>query len=243
MFRKVEMASNCPARVSSVTVMVEAMEESFNNMMDVFPNGGRIMRTANGRITRRRIIGFRHTQGLRGFDQRVIHRIETGAKILRLVDRIGQAQTHHSRGEGVQRDAQFGQHEIYVEQLHDDGNPAHEIDHRAADPNERGYSRNSHPGPQEAEHDAQGQRANGNRERGLESSHQQRKKILQVLIQVRLQCSRMARMWVGWMRVMEALMRSRRTGSSLRRTRQTSSMLGGWKDWARRAACMWDCAI
>ena len=54
----VETANNWPARVSSATVMVEAMDESFSNMMDVFPKGGRITRVASGKISRRMITGW-----------------------------------------------------------------------------------------------------------------------------------------------------------------------------------------
>jgi hypothetical protein len=69
-----------------------------------------------------------HADRLCRLDLAHIHRLDAGAEVFCLIGRVGDAQADHACLESRELDADVGQNEVDVEQLHDDGQPADDVD-------------------------------------------------------------------------------------------------------------------
>ena len=72
-----------------------------------------------------------HADRLRGLDLALVDRLDAGAEVLGLIGRIGDAEADDRGLKRGERDAEIRQHEIDVEQLHDDRDAADHVDDRS----------------------------------------------------------------------------------------------------------------
>src|SRR5262245_37672645 len=93
-----------------------------------------------------------HAERLRGFHLAMVDGLDAGAKILRLVGRVGDAEADDAGLKRAQRDAEVRQHEVDVEQLDDDRNAANEVDDDDLDGGENADAGDPHQRPHQAEH-------------------------------------------------------------------------------------------
>nr|WP_257839013.1 hypothetical protein [Phenylobacterium sp. J426] len=103
--------------------------------------------------------------------------LEAGPEVFRLVDGIGEAQADDPGRQGVQAQPELRQDEIDIEQLDDDRDAAHHIDHGAAEHSHGLQPRAPHQRPHEPQDDAQQQGSHRDLERHDDPLEQDRQEL------------------------------------------------------------------
>src|SRR4029077_11000080 len=102
-----------------------------------------------------------HADRLRGLDLALVDGLDAGAKVLRLIRRISEAEAENGRLQRGQRDAEVGHHKVEIEQQDDNRDAADQIYQAGTQSGESAHTGDAQQRPNQPENGGQDQRTNG----------------------------------------------------------------------------------